>query len=185
MRVSVKKAVLMAAIVVMPMVFNGCGSKKEQVMKEFKSADGNVSIMLDENWEQEDVGQEGAEGFIVAGSSDGTEGGFVFQVGKEYADSLDSVKEIEESAYGITDKKAVDAPEISGISIKDAYTCKIHSGDGEDEVDGDGYVLYGESDQAYYAIIFVAEKMTDNKQASYAKSCTTLKVQDTAEDTAE
>lgn len=161
----------------------GCGgsggSKKVQSqeeilaeMKEFSTGDGSVTISLDKSWETEDLG---VDFWLGAGSTDGAKAVLVMQFPKEGsilpADSMDSVKDLVNESYGVTDGTDAEAPSVPGMTGVAASTCKINA-DGES---AEAYLIFGETDYAYYSLMYVAEKVGDNEIASMKASCASFK----------
>lgn len=140
-------------------------------MKEFTTGDGSVSIKLDKDWSTEDLG---VDFWLGAGSSDGAEAVLVMQFPKQGSilpvDSMDSVKALVVESYGIQDETNTDAPSVPGMSDVIASICSINS-EGES---AEAYLVYGETDYAYYSLMYVAEKMDDDLIASMKASCATF-----------
>lgn len=157
-----KKAVTLCLVTVMGvMMLQGCGAKSDEdilkSMKEFSAEDGTCSIYLDEKWEVEDLGMEN---WLSAFNTAGTEGVVVMQFphdGILAMDSMDAMASLVEESYAYKGEEA-DAPEISGLKNVEATEGKITI----DSSNIDGYVIYGESDYAYYAFIFAANNMSKN-----------------------
>lgn len=137
-------------------------------MKEFTSPDKSVSIYLNQDWEEEDLQMDF---WLGAGSKKGDKAVVITQFPKtganKMADSLDSVIELFESSYAISDKTDADVPAIPDMSGITAIRCKMNAG-GES---ADAYTIYGETRYAYYAMSYIADKMTDDDIASFKASC--------------
>lgn len=155
----------------------GCGSKtvtQEEAlakMKEFTTPDGSVSIKLDESWATEDMG---VDFWLGAQSSNGRyavivmqfpKAGSVVQVG-----ALDDVKSTINESYNMTDIADAEAPSVPGMTDITACTGKF-SADGES---GEVYVVYGETDYAYYALMYASDKIGDSQINSMKASCSTF-----------
>lgn len=147
----------------------GCGSK-EVVMKEFTSEDQTVSIQLNEEWKPENIGV-GSEGWIAALSDDESEGIIVMQLAKSlYSGNIadiEGVKEIVDTSYSTSDLELVDNPSVPGMEVKETYSCMLSA----DGVKGKGRVLYGETEYAYYSILYVANRINDAKIEYFNKVC--------------
>lgn len=141
-------------------------------MKEYTAESESVSIYLDKDWSTEDLGMDT---WIGAASSSGRDAVVVVQVPKnQYSgtvDNLQDLQEMMESAFQITGEEAVEAPEVPDVSDLSAFTCEMSAGG----ADGEGYVIYGESDYAYYMLAYVANNLTERKQKLFDVSCSTLK----------
>ncbi|MBO5260108.1 MAG: hypothetical protein J6B26_06985 [Agathobacter sp.] len=166
-----KKAVVLCLVTVMGlMMLQGCGKKSNAdvlaSMKEFAADDGTVSIYLDEAWEVESLGMDN---WLSAFNKAGTEGVVVMQFPHDsiYAmDSMDSMITLVEESYAYTGTDA-DAPEVAGLK-------NLKASEGKITIDGsniDGFVIYGESDYAYYAIIFAANNIDDSFTQAMKVSC--------------
>lgn len=164
---------VMIVITALMLALVGCGSK-EVVMKEFSSEDQTVSIQMNEEWKVEDMG-EGSEGWIAALSDDESQGMIVMQLPKSlYSGNivdLDGVKEIVTSSYSISDQELVENPSVSGMDVKETYSC-VMSADG---VTGKGRVLYGETEYAYYSILYVANRINDAGVEYFNQACGSFK----------
>lgn len=154
----------------------GCKEPTEEEMlagmKEYTAESESVSIHLDKDWPTEDVG---IETWISAESENGRDAVVVAQLPKnQYSGSVDSQQDLQDmmdEAFQITEEETVEAPEVPGVSDLSAFTCKMSSGD----TSGEGYVIYGESDYAYYMLAYVANNITESKQKLFDVSCSTFK----------
>ncbi len=168
-----KGQILAACMLLFVLMLSGCGSK-EIVMKEFTSQDGSVSIQMNEAWNFEDMGS-GSEGWVAAFTKDGSEGMVVMQVPKVLSGAnitdMDDWKEQTDSIYEVSQKEAMDALSVPGMDVEGAYRCTITASG----VEGAGCVLYGETEYAYYSIIYAAPKMNDKQVEYYRTACTTFK----------
>ncbi len=164
-----KKMSLIAMIMLLAVVMTGCGGK-EVVMKEFKSPDETVTIKLNEEWNAEDMG---ADGWIGASNKSGTDAVIVMQFDKLSTgiSEIGEVKELVESNYVFTDQAEAEKPAMEGVTGIEAYTCKMDL----DGTKGDGYIVYGETDYAYYAIIYAANRLNDSKKSNFKTSCESFK----------
>lgn len=181
------RALIFCLVAICSMLFlQGCGSKstssssgasqegdapKEDYlskMKEFTTPDKTVSIYLSQDWEEEDLQMDC---WLGAGSKKGDKAVVVMQFPKsgpnKIADSLDSVIELFESSYQISDKTEADAPSIPDMNNVTASRAKMSAGG----VTGDSFVVYGETGYAYYALAYIADKMKDDDIASFQASC--------------
>lgn len=144
--------------------FTGCGgSEADKPMKEFASTDGTVSIMLAEDWVTEDAG---VDGWIAATSKNGNDGVMVMQLvkGVDAADISD-LKSTMEDTYAISEKTEMDSTgALPGMENLETYSSEISV----DGTKGEGYFVYGETDYAYYAFIYVANRL-DDKTMEYVR----------------
>lgn len=166
-----RKALGWLAAVLLVTALAGCGTKEaDKPMKEFASSDEVVSIMLAEDWKTEDAG---VDGWIGAVSKDEKDGIVVAQFVKGVdAASLEDIKTAFEDTYSVSDLAATDANGlVPGLENTEAYSCKLNV----DGIDGDGYFVYGETDYAYYAILYVSEKMKDGTMDYVRKICGSFK----------
>lgn len=166
------KAMLMLAMM-LALVLAGCGSK-EVTMKEFASSDGTVTISMDEKWQLEDMGV-GSEGWVAAFTEDGSEGILVMQMSKELYGAnipdMDTWKSVIESSYPMSDLKEETNPSIPGMNIAGTYSCTVTA----DGVTGAGRVVYGETDYAYYSILYASPKLNDAKVTYFNNVCASFK----------
>lgn len=155
----VKKVILLyltAALLVSALA--GCGG--EVSMKEFKSPDESVSMMLPEDWITQ---KEGFDSWLVASKKDESEMVLVIQVAKgnldENISDLEQYIQSIESAYQMTGINDVEKPEIPGLSDIKSYTCDVKM----DDISGQSYAAYGETDYAYYCFMYITNKLNDKK----------------------
>ena len=59
---------------------------------------------------------------------------------------------------------------VPGLTGLEVYRCKLDMGG----VDGEGYIVYGETDYAYYAIIYTAKKIDEHKMGHIQEMCASL-----------
>lgn len=165
--------VIVMLVMALAMALAGCGSK-EVVMKEFTSEDGTVSISMNENWKIEDMG-EGSESWVAAFTDDGSEGILVMQAAKGlYGAGVADVgawKELIESSYTMTGMEAVENPSVPEMDIAGTYSCEVTA----DGVKGAGLVLYGETEYAYYCILYAAPKINSAKTEYFNRVCISFK----------
>lgn len=166
-----KKTFIWLAVALLAAAFAGCGKKEmDKPMKEFASADGTVAIMLAEDWESEDTGEDG---WIGAFSKDGDDGIMIMQLIKGIdAVNMEDIEEAIEDTYHVSDVTEVDGTgAVPGLENIEAYTCKMNL----EGAKGDGYFVYGETEYAYYAILYVADHMNDDTMAYVRKVYNTFK----------
>lgn len=152
------------------MMLQGCGAKSSEdlldEMKEFSPEDDSYTISLDEDWELEDLGMDN---WLSAFNNAGTKGVVVMQFPFSSAmsiESMDAMEELVEESYAYTGEEA-DVPEISGLENLKATEGKITI----ENSNIDGYVIYGESDYAYYTFIFAANNMSNSFIKNMNVSC--------------
>lgn len=153
----VRKTLVWLVAVLFVAAFAGCGqSESDKPMKEFVSSNGTVSIMLAEDWVTEDAG---VDGWIAATSKNGNDGVMLMQLvkGVDAADISD-IKDAMEDTYAISDKTEMDsAGALPGLENLEVYSSKISV----DGTKGEGYFVYGETDYAYYAFVYVSNRLND------------------------
>lgn len=163
------------------LLLSGCGGGAAATtedlladMKEFTTPDGSVSMYFDADWSEESLGVDSC---VLVASENGNDGVLLMQFPKNSPlfniDSIDSLKETMKGSYHVSDEKAVEAIEIPGMENVEVVECTVSMGDASG-TSGDGYLLYGETDYAYYSIGYISTKMTDAKEASFRASCTTF-----------
>lgn len=156
--------------------FAGCGNILDVLsgldgqipeMKEFSLGNGTASIYLNQKWEEQD---SGLDNMLSVGSKSGNEGVFLFQIPKDgtyQIDNMEDMQDLLESSYGISDPESIDAFSVPGLS--DISACQ-----GQMKVEGvtaDACIVYGESDYAFYAILYYANTWDDSMLASFKASC--------------
>lgn len=168
-----KKAALCVMMALVVTIVQGCGGAKTEEerladMQEFTSPDGSASIYLDKSWETEE-GQY--EGWLFAGSPDGREALYLLQFPKKgvnrMAEDMENMKSLVAETYGISGETEAEAPEIPGMENVSAQTVTIQVG----STAADSYVVYGETDYAWYTVMFVAYTMNDDVIANAKASC--------------
>lgn len=176
-----KKVLCLTALTVsMAVGLNACGQTTKETatdeeiladMKEYSSESGSVSIYLDGNMTTQDLGVDTWIGAESANSSDEV---VIAQLPKNYyngsINTLDDLQDMMEESFQITDAQSTDAPTISNLSNISAITCTLNSG----TASGDGYIIYGESDYAFYMLAYSSTSITDEKKRSFDISCSTL-----------
>ncbi len=168
-----KKTAIITAVMILALMLAGCGSK-EVVMKKFTSEDQTVSIQMNETWNAESMGA-GSEGWIAAGSENGSEAIIVMQAAKNlYGGNLvdmDGWKDLVSTSYPMSGLEAIDNPSVPGMEVAETCSCTVTA----DGVNGDGRVLYGETDYAYYSIVYAASKINTAKSEYFNNVCASFK----------
>lgn len=160
----IKRKWLAAVLVFSMAVLTGCREAAEKPEKEFCSEDGTVSIRLAKDWRKKDAA---ADGWIGAVSRNGQDAVMVMQSVKEdsYA-GMEDMQAAVKTVCQISRLEKLDVTEgLPGLEETEAYNCKMNM----DGVSGDGYIVYGETDYAYYAFIYVSQNMND-KTMEYAQA---------------
>ncbi len=143
----------------------------EVKMKEFSTGDGSVTISLEEDWAAEDLG---VDFWLGVQNKAGDKAVLVMQFPKGGTllpiTSMDDAKTLVTESYGIQDGAETDAPQIPGMTNVEASTCSVNS-EGESMK---AYLVYGETDYAYYALMYVAEELGDDEINSMKTSCATF-----------
>ena len=167
-----KKAVILCLVTVMgALMLQGCGSATDEEllssMKEFTTADESASIYLHEKWTVEDMG---VNNWLCVTNALGTQACVVMQIPKYSAtmsiSSMNELVSLVEDSYDYSGTET-DAPTIPQMT-------NITATEGKLSVEGstvDGYVVYGETDYAFYALIFASNKMSDSFLQSVKLSC--------------
>lgn len=168
-----KRIFALTAVMVLAWMLAGCGSK-EVVMKEFTSEDQTVSIQMNEEWNTESVGA-GSEGWIVAGSENGAEAIVVMQAAKSlYGGTvvdMEGWKNLVSTSYPMSGMETIDNPSVPGMEVAETCSCTVTA----DGASGEGRVLYGETDYAYYSIVYAASKINTAKSEYFNKVCESFK----------
>lgn len=157
----------------------GLGAKSEEdllaEMKVFTTEDESVSIYLNRDWTVEDMGIEGIDFWLCAQNDKGNEAALILQFPKQgsmqLASSMDEVKSLVQQSYSYTlDGKNTETPAIPGMTNIEAGTGKAQI----DQVDVTAYIVYGETEYAYYAMLFCWSGMTVNQLTAAKASCSTF-----------
>lgn len=159
-----------AVTLLMAVVLGGCG-EAEVTMKEFTSADETVSISMNDKWNVEDMGMDS---WVAAFTEDGSEGIVVLQMAKHLynIDSVEGMKSAVEDSFTASDAVAMETtPSVPGLDNVEAYKCVVTASG----VKGEGITVYGETDYAYYGIVYAARKIGSGKEAYFSKVCETFK----------
>lgn len=171
---------LAAAVLAAAILTAGCSlsadSKRPQTreeilaeMREFTVKDGTAGIYLDSDWEEQDVE---SETFLGAVSEDGSEGVLLMQFPKDGRYGVFGMEEMQErveEVYHITNAADAEVLEVPGLS--DIMCMTGDWGESESEPEGRMYLVYGESDYAYYAIAYMAAEISDEILTRFAVSC--------------
>lgn len=140
-------------------------------MKEYTAESGTVSIHLEDGWTTEDLG---IDTWLGVQNKTGSHEVVVTQLPKKQyngtVETLDDLKAMMEESFNITDATDTDAPEVPGLTNLSAIICNISSG----AATGEAYIIYGESDYAFYMLAYSANTITDDIKATFDASCSTL-----------
>lgn len=166
------KRTLMILTFLMAIVLAGCGSAGNVELKEFSLDGDTVSISMDASWEVDDL-DTGID--FGAFTSDGNEGIVVVQYEKALYGSniqdMGNLKSLTEESFGIDDSEKTDNPAVSNLENVETYSCSVVS----EGTKGDGMILYGETDYAYYSIIYIAPRISTKKEEYFKNVCETFK----------
>ncbi|MBD5546822.1 MAG: DUF1266 domain-containing protein [Lachnospiraceae bacterium] len=153
------------------MLLTACGSDAETIMREFASEDRTVAIRMDESWNSEDMG---VENWVAAFTGDETEGIVVMQMPKTAYSNISDIsglKEMVEESFSVSEVEEMEKPEISSLSGVEAYKGQVNL----EDVSGDGFIVYGETEYAYYSILYAAPALDEKKTEYFQQVCSTLK----------
>lgn len=150
----------------------GCGAKTPEdmlaQMQEFSTPDDTASIYLDKSWKTQEAPMDG---WLIAASSREDNAVFLLQFIKNgpssQAGSMEDVKDIIKTSYNLSGETNAEAPEVPGMTNVTAITGRMSV----DSTKVDAYIVYGETDYAYYSMAYAADKMNDSKIASFKVSC--------------
>ena len=186
------RTILTAGLIAVLLItgITGCGILTEksdadilEAMSEFTSKDGSCSIYLDSTWTTDDSDMDC---WLIAGNARNTDAAMVLQFPKSLFGAsitdLSTLVTTMEQSYGVSDQKDLEAPEIPGMNNVSALTCSMSV----DGMSGEAYIIYGETDYAFYTMAIIAPKATDTVIRSFQVSCTTfqetpLEVENSAE----
>ena len=150
----------------------GCRAKTPEDMlarmQEFSTPDDTASIYLDKSWKTQEAPMDG---WLIAASSREDNAVFLLQFIKNglssQAGSMEDVKDIIKTSYNLSGETNAEAPEVPGMTNVTAITGRMSV----DSTKVDAYIVYGETDYAYYSMAYAADKMNDSKIASFKVSC--------------
>ena len=150
----------------------GCRAKTPEYMlarmQEFSTPDDTASIYLDKSWKTQEAPMDG---WLIAASSREDNAVFLLQFIKNglssQAGSMEDVKDIIKTSYNLSGETKAEAPEVPGMTNVTAITGRMSV----DSAEVDAYIVYGETDYAYYSMAYAADKMNDSKIASFKVSC--------------
>ena len=150
----------------------GCRAKTPEDMlarmQEFSTPDDTASIYLDKSWKTQEAPMDG---WLIAASSREDNAVFLLQFIKNglssQAGSMEDVKDIVKTSYNLSGETNAEAPEVPGMTNVTAITGRMSV----DSAEVDAYIVYGETDYAYYSMAYAADKMNDSKIASFKVSC--------------
>ena len=167
----IRKSIVFIAMMLLVATFAGCGEEKEVAMKEFKSADESISIMFEENWATEDMG---LDSWLAASSPNGRDAILVAQFAKGMYNisGIDDLKANLEDSYKMSDVKEAEKMDIPGLTGIEAYTGNMKD---DNNTSGECYIVYGESDYAYYAFMYGTGKIKDKHINSFKATCASFK----------
>lgn len=155
----------------------GCGTKavtQEELladMKEFSTPDKSVFIHLNKAWSTMDVG---VDTFLTAANAKGNESALILQFPKNSIYSIASMDDLKASmqeTYSITEPASEESFEVPGMSNVELISCKV-SAEGQTSP---AYLLYGETEYAFYSIAYLSNKLTDTVKSSFQASCSTFR----------
>lgn len=152
-------------------LLTACGNSSETIMREFSSADKTVAIRMDESWNSEDMG---VENWVAAFTGDETEGIVVMQMPKTAYSNISDIgglKDMVEESFSVSGVEEIEKPEISSLSGVEAYKGKVNL----EDVSGDGFIVYGETEYAYYSILYAAPALDEKKTEYFQQVCATFK----------
>ena len=154
------------------LMLQGCAGtqspeKMLESMKEFSTEDGTASIYLNKNWTVEDLG---VDCWLCAGNALGNQVFIMMQSPKSsfngYPLDMVEMKDLFRESYSFSGE-IVEAPEIPLMTGVTAEQGRMNTDLGTI----DGYAVFGETDYAFYALLFGADNMNDGFLASAKVSC--------------
>ncbi len=163
-----------ALVLLTVLLLAGCGKQTKIVnMKEYVSPDGTYSIEADESYTITDMGMENWLGLETSG---GLESLGVMQFPKKggilgsFA-SLEEVIGLMEESNDLSEKKEMPKPENANLSGIEAYTYKMT----QDGYSAEVCTVFGETDYAYYLLMYSESKVKRNSEDYFGKVCASFK----------
>lgn len=157
-------------IMVMTVLLTACKDDSTTIMREFSSADRTVTIRMDESWNSEDMGMEN---WVAAFTEDDTEGIVVMQMPKATYKNISDIvglRDMVEGSFSVSEAEEMAKPEISALNEVEAYKGKVNL----EDVSGDGFIVYGETEYAYYSILYAAPVLDEKRTEYFLQVCATL-----------
>lgn len=189
-----KFAAICLSVVLAFGALQGCGKEMTQEktqedilaeMKEFSTPDQSASIYLEKDWKEEDLGlsQYNIDYWLGAVNPGDDKIALLMQFPKhatqKLASSKEEVKELVETNYSLSGEEEVtDFPEIPGMTDVSVIKGQISNMG----VSCDAYIIYGETDYAYYCLLYGANTMDEHMLATIKASCSQFKENAPAED---
>lgn len=140
-------------------------------LKLFETKDESFSIYFDEDWISEGFDND-EDNWLCAGSKDGAEAVVVMQFPKGHSklsmENMDEVKEFVIKSYEITDIEELGIPYLPVLKSKEAYKGIINADTGT-------YIVYGETDYAFYCLLYATDELDNKKIRTIGECFATLK----------
>lgn len=133
-------------------------------------------LEFSEKWKQEDMGS-GAEGWIAGVSENGSDAIMVMQMAKNIYGTniadMDNWKDMINASYPMSEMTSIeiDNPSVPGMDVAETYRCSVTV----ENITGEGRILYGETEYAYYSILYVAVKMNAADEEYFNNVCASFK----------
>lgn len=144
----------------------------EMATYEVQSLDGSVSILAGEHYQSMEMDASGWSGWIALSPEDSSELIMIMQFVKGQESVMVSgfagMKELVETTNNMSDIVEAELPEIPDLQHEEAYTCNITQ---ESGAKGKGYVVYGETDYAYYTFLYMAGHMSKTEIEHFKMVC--------------
>lgn len=150
---------------------NNADGEKLEDMQEVAFNDGSASFRFEKNWVNQETGMDN---YLAMGDEKSNEMIMVFQITKQGVYNIGSIDELVsmiETSYTVSGQETRDDIEVPGMSGVKAYNCawEVNS------VKGAACMVYGETDYAYYAIGYMADKWKDSMDESFKLTCKSFK----------
>lgn len=145
--------------------------EKLEDMQEVAFTDGSASFRFEKSWVNQETGMDN---YLAMGDEKSNEMIMVFQITKQGVYNIGSIDELVsmiETSYTISEQETRDDIEVPGMSGIKAYNCAW----AVDSVKGAACMVYGETDYAYYAIGYMADKWKDSMDESFKLTCKSFK----------
>lgn len=167
-----KKRMLISQILVWILFVTGCGTKgptEDELFEEMKkfSFFEATSLYLNQDWQEQETA---SEQIFKAGSPDGSDAVFVYQIPKgtdETITSLDDMKTQIQELFQCSQEKPLKEFAIAGMSNVSASRWKASQGGFQVDV----CLAYGETDYAFYSIGYLTGSWKKSMLASFQLSC--------------
>lgn len=168
---------VISIIMILALMVTGCGGGEEDAtVSKYVSPDESVCIEVAGSWLEEDLTSGldesiswAANGCISLYSEDASKAVLVMQFPKNIypISGIDDVKELAMQSCPMSEIEVVDTPSISAMTSTEANSCTVQIENNSCA----GRILYGETEYAYYFILYAAPKIKESGITFFNNVC--------------